>query len=173
MTAYPKGKDVMRRFVDRVSDMIADDLNRTFDAAVAIEQELGLRPAGKMGSIFGRLFTRGNLSKKDGKWRRQYWRPINNLNSAVFDDEKGHHRLGFSSNRFVGVKTEFGEDTPAVFVQLLATGANYAGWPWNLVLSVVKDDHVRVWGRDALGNRLSTQNFRRDTRIGMLVWGMI
>lgn len=180
MSNYPDGKDELRRFVSRVTDMIADDLNKLFDVAVALETELGVLPSGRMGTIFGRLFARGNLSRKDGKWRRLYWKTFDNIDSAVFDEEKGHHKLGFSSNRFRGIKTAHGDDTPAVFVQLLANGPNYQGWPWSLVLSVAKEDHVRVWGRDGLGGRIfhlaathPNDPHRTDTKIGMLVWGMI
>ncbi len=168
---YPQGKDEVRLWVDGVCDMVAQDLNDLFDIAVAIETELGVEPSGRLGTVVGRLFARGNISKIDGRWRRIDWGIVSNLPEHLFDELLSRWKLTYTTNRWRGNKNGFGEDRPVPFMVLQATSAQYAGWPWSLALFAVEEDYAEIWGRDANMARMGST--RTDVKIAYLLWGMI
>ncbi len=187
MPIWPEGRDTFRQFVSLADDLVAQDLNDMFDMAVAVETELGVEPSGRMGTVLGRLFAKGNLSKIDGGWRRIEARLEGGLNGFQFDEQGIHKIFGFSTNRWFGTETEHGEGRPAFFAALqgplissLDTG--YGGVPWNLhIFGEVKDDRVFLWGRDVQAQsgptvgkrRLTSPNSTSGIEIAMLAWGLI
>lgn len=171
-SSYPLGKDELREFVEGVDDMVAQDLNDLFDVAVAIEEELGVDPSGDLGTITGRLFARGNLSKNDGKWRRLQWGIIGNLNGYRFDELAGRYKLSYTVNRWRGFSTSLGDDRPIPFMMLQPTGLYRAGIPWQISCFSVTESEAEFWGRDGNMARLSTANSRSDARVAYVLWGM-
>jgi len=172
-SSYPSGKDEIRKFVSGVSDMVAQDLNDMFDVAVAIEEELGVEPSGRLGTVLSRLFARGNLSRNDGRWRRLQWGIMANLPSWKFDENGPRFRLPWTKNRWFGVSSDLGDDRPVPFVQLQATAPQYQAWPWQINCFAVEETHAEFWARDALMARVWTNNNRGDVKIAWLLWGMI
>jgi hypothetical protein len=170
-SSYPLGKDEIRLYVDGICDMVAQDMNDAFDVAVAIEEELGLEPSGNLGTVLGRLFARGNLSKKDGGWRRLDWKIVSNQNSTGWDERGTGYRLGYSVNRWKGNETALGEDKPTPFMALQAHAAQITDWPWQIVCSEVEPDRSLFWGRD--GTVLRLQVNRNDVKVAYVLWGLL
>ena len=48
---YPKHRDTFSALVDLIDIAVVEDLASIYDTLIAIEQEVGLNPAGELGSL--------------------------------------------------------------------------------------------------------------------------
>lgn len=182
---FPSNRDEFRPWKGTVDDMIAEDLADMFAVAIAIETELGVEPSGKMGTVYARLWARGNLSKiggRNGNWRRMQSERVGNLTGLQFNDELefGFTR-SFDKARFANHTNEWGQDVPLVFAALQGPiGGSRKGIPWNIVVQEVDADIPRMgcWGLDGGNgsavtiNRLETGNSQSGVAVGFVYWGM-
>lgn len=177
MTVYPQDKDVWRTFVEGVSDLMAHDLNRLFDLAVAIETELGLEPAGRFGTVLGRLFAKGNLSRVDGKWRRVEWTIATNVNSNVFDEGGGMYKTVLTPGRWDGTETKMGIGVPGFFLIWQAPPVvSLKKYPWYTSVFKLDETEARTWARDSgdgtTGPAVLASPNSAVVNFGILQWGV-
>lgn len=179
---YPQRLDRFRPWLEGADQFIALDLNDLFDALIGIENELGIDPSGGFGTIFGRLFGRGYVSRTDGRWvpvitKNEGFNKGSDFREKVDPGQSsGPYAIGVGKNydeqRWRTIETEWGTSTPAVFPTLMADPQYYDGMPWAMVIFDAGKSGFRVFGRDAHARELNSGNSRDGVKWGWVAWGM-
>ncbi len=182
VSLYPRNLDAFRAYVTSFDEMIAPDLVDLVDAVIAIETELGLRPAGEAGTIFGRLFGTGNISEINPGWRRLKWGMVTANGYAFSRERTAGFAVSWSPPIFEGAETVFGEDIPAAFGALQGpltttgpTGRKQA--PWRTALNDTKKGSAAWYGQDGDGTVIGGVSPRNpELNVGNSVpvtWGYV
>lgn len=171
---YPQDLDTFRRFVSGFDVLTASELNELIADAINLETEIGLEPGGVSGTVFGRLFSRGNISARWGAWHRINWES-QNAPASSFGRTTAGFRVTFPGSSMRGVDTSWGEDTPTPFGALqgplVTTGTNQrAQAPWRTVLSKAEELEARWVGMDGEGAEIGA--IALTVRWGHLAWNI-
>lgn len=178
---YPTFRDVFRRIHAPVDEVHAQLLRDMFTVVVAIMTELGPKPSGTFGSIFGRMFGNEMVSRTCGYWRKIHMQ-ILDANSSNLAGSPDFTTLAYwPDQRMKGVETVNGNDTPFVFAiyqgtpgRSLVTERNnttFVGrYPWRIYNFHTTSSSVNLAGADILGGDPSGTN--TPLRIGIVAWGL-
>lgn len=188
---YPKALDRFRPYVDDFDHMVAADLKDLFDVAVQIQTELGIKPSGDLGTVYGRLFAAGNISETTGLWQRLLWEPTPNLRGNQFWRQSfSGYALAYNRARFDGMRTTWGDGIPAAFGAAggplnhtaIANTNGRAGVPWRSALAVVTESTISWIAQDGAGNKdtlavprdpdLHTGNSANGVSWNFLLWAL-
>jgi len=178
---YPTNLDAFRSYVSSFDEMVASDLVDLMDAIVAVQTELGVNPAGDGGTIYGRLFSTGNVSEQTAGWRRLKW-GRSGANGFDFDRSRLEgYKVSWSPAPFAGRDTVFGEDVPAPFGALQAPlttsgPTNRKQVPWRTALNVTRAGEAAWYGQDGDGTQTTFAVRNPELNSGNSVactWGYI
>lgn len=184
---YPQSRDTMRRVVDG-DDAHAQLFKDLFDSIIKVQTELGVKPSGIYGSLYGRIFGSELVSKTCGYWRKLHIR-IHNTSEALLRGAFDFPTIvNWATGRMDGTNTNMGDGTPFVFCvyQGRALGSSFydpggggygsrrLGQPWNLYPFVVKKDQAFIAGVGA--DFVATYNQGspppRNALLGVIAWGL-
>lgn len=182
MSLYPVSKDQFRVVVEQFEECLATWLADYYAAAVAVETELGVRPAGVLGTIHARLFGTQNISEVNGRWQRITENLYVATSVAAFarNTPHGHEWAITQFSRYAGQTTVWGEDMPAPFFALqtplkdVSVGAtSELIQPWRHVF-VECDSERQVVGVVALsGDNRELQNaVGQQPQCALMFWNL-
>lgn len=168
---YPLDLDRFRAWLADIDDMVVADLQELYDAAIALQEQVNVNPAGTTGTIYGRLFANGNISVRAAAWNRLRWNGQQAAAGGSF--YRGNlitYEITFPADRFAGHETTWGEGVPAGFgamqAPLMGAGSTgRAGVPWRSMLVVATEQVIGWAGRDGEGGDLAGA--------APLLWGYI
>lgn len=171
MSLYPLDKDRWRRLVDGIDQLVAADMNALYAAVLAIETELGVKPSGKFGSVYSRLFGTGNISKRSGLWQRISYRVISSAAFSFARNNPTGRQHQWRQGQLRGNETIFGDDVPACFGAMQGPLTQRGSIPWRSFLVGATQDRATWVGRDGANVDISlsdgTQCF-----FGVLCWNI-
>jgi hypothetical protein len=178
-SVYPQTLDAFRGWLNNQDQMVSADLKDAFDAIIAVETQLGVRPAADLGTVYSRLFGTGNISLRWGLWQRLEHQIQGNLNGTLFDRSTNGFTVSWARGRHRGISTVWGESVPAVFGQLrtpLTSPTNSptfrAGAPWRSALVDVRDGRAGWIGIDGERGELTSSTVNNVTW-QYLMWGLL
>lgn len=183
MSNYPAFRDVLRRVTssDEVHSQLLVDL---FSAVIAMMTELGVKPSGAFGSVFGRLFGNELVSRKCGYWRKIALTTISPQAGFLAGSPNFTTSVRWQADRFAGVSTANGDDIPFIFpiyqgrrgisfITQRDNGGNAGGsdkTPWNIyAFDVVKSSALLA---GACLNGTSPSGAHNQIDIGVIAWGL-
>ena len=150
---YPTTKDRFRIVVELFEECVGAWLRDYFDAIIACETELGIKPSGTLGTIQSRLFATGNLSETTGTWQRitqNAW-VATSLNAFGETNQYGHVWSIPQPSRYAGQKTVWGDGIPAPFFSLrsplkdtLPGATSEIIQPWRHVFALIDEATQRI-----------------------------
>lgn len=179
---YPENVDTFRDYVDDFDEMIAQDLNDIFDVVETIQAELGVNPAGKVGTVHQRLFGQGSIGTTLPGWRRLQYNGEAAFTGLDFLRSFPGRAIIYSPAFAGGPDTVFGDGVPGIFGALQwpidAVGGGlgaqgYGGAPWRSMISIIDPDvrQVRWVGKDGDGAEFSFSN-STAVQWGFFFWGL-
>lgn len=180
---YPTFRDVLRR-VTSSDEVHAQLLMELFSAIVAMMTELGVKPSGSFGSIFGRMFGNELVSKRCGYWRKISLQIISPKAGFLAGSPDFTTTVRWQVDRFKGASTVNGEDIPFIFpiyqgrqgvsyITQRNNGGNAGGTdktPWNIYAYNVVKQSATLAGGCLNGTAPTGGNNQID--IGVVAWGL-
>lgn len=146
----------------------ASDYRLLWGAIVAIQNTLGINPAGNAGTLAGRLYGQGNISEDASSvGYDRFQRGWVTIASNIMTDDPTQVAIDLSTKTFTGVETGYGDGKPIVFArvgQRNDTDAWHTTGPWRLALvdnSDRNNNKFRFAGRNISGGAVGagdTQN---------------
>lgn len=171
MSLYPRDKDRWRRIVDGVDQMVAVTINGMYAACVAIEAELGVKPSGKFGSIYSRIFGTGNVAKRSGLWRPVSFRLISSAALSFARNATIPREHQWRQGQMAGNDTAFGTDVPACFGAVQWPLFNRGGVPWRSFLVLASESKAGWVARDGSNSDFSLSD-GSQVFFGVLCWNI-
>ena len=169
-TKYPKDADAFRPYLDGFDEMLASDLDDMYEAILAVQTELGLKPSGEFGTIAGRLFANGNLSERLAYWQREEWNRLSvDARRFVRGEAFGNVEYSWRGDIMKGQETVFGEDTPGAFMGYEFPLTDVVDLPWRHAISRINDQRAQFVGLDMQGDDMQTQ---KTATVGFLFWNL-
>jgi hypothetical protein len=104
---------MFRAYIEGTDVATAADIADLYDAAIAVEVELGTNPARNFGSLEGLLFASGQVYHANGYWRALQWGRMTVM--TTLQDRTLHAFITWPSERFTGQSHEWGDDQAVVF----------------------------------------------------------
>lgn len=183
MANYPAFRDAFRR-VTGADEVHAQLLSDMFGTVLALMTELGVKPSGAFGSIFGRMFGNELVSRTCGYWRKISLQTISARVGNLAGSPNFTTPVTWHVNRFTGVNTANGQDIPFIFpiyqgnqgvsyITERQTGGNRPGSdkaPWNVYAFNVG----KLQGLLAAGalNGQGVSGSTNQIDIGVVIWGL-
>lgn len=178
---YPQAVDCFRRLANSADEAHAQLFRELYDAIIAVQAELGVKPSGLYGSLYGRMYGADLVSRRNG-----YWRRLACYIQSVFDGQLGvrfaeNAEAQWQAGRMDGVNTSFGEDTPFVFLHYqgrgpgtpLRGGLSDPRPPWNLYAWFPRPERTWMAATDILHGRPGTFGPGLNVAlIGVVAWGL-
>lgn len=177
---YPQAPDTFRRVVDDADEMHSKLLKDLFDSIVAVQTELGVKPAGPYGSVFGRIFGSELVSTACGYWRKLYTKIVPTTDGYLRGSLDFPARTSWATGRMAGTNTNMGDGTPFVFTlyqgrgpggSFFDGGSRRHGQPWYMYPFSVKKDNCMVAA--VSGDHAAPQSGgTAPAQIGVIAWGL-
>lgn len=176
---YPQARDVFRRVNDTADECHAQLFQALYDSVIAIQTELGVKPSGPYGSIYGRLFGTELVSKTTGYWRKLYTQIVTAYDDFLRGSTDFPTIVTWPANRMDGTTTALGEDTPFIFLVYQGRGSGSSFYeasgnayrqPWYLHPYNVQKTRGFVAGVGA--DQAAPGNLHLPAQIGVIAWGL-
>lgn len=177
---YPSSRDTMRRVVDDADEAHAKLLRDMYDSIIAVEQELGVRPSGIYGSLYGRIFGSELVATSCGYWRKLHTEIASTTDGYLLGSFDFPTQVTWAAGRMDGTNTVMGDDTPFVFPVYQGRGpgspmfdasSRRYGQPWYLFPFFVKKDRAWVAGVGA-DHRAPQAGGTATAQVGVIAWGL-
>lgn len=177
---YPQARDTFRRVVDDADEMHAQLLRDLFDSIIAVQTELGVKPAGPYGSIFGRIFGSELVSETCGYWRKLHFEIVPTDDAHLRGSTDFPTAANWAAGRMAGTNTNMGDKTPFVFTvyqgrgigsSFFDLGTRVLGQAWHPYPWRVREDRCFIaattadYGAPQAGGT-------QQAEIGVIAWGL-